>query len=89
MGLWSAEALLVGPTRPPLQVVVNGRAGASCGHLRTCILEQPRLERSALAEQPVTRHRIAVRDGVHDVGLLQHAAVDLPALGDELPVVFL
>ena len=68
MGLWSAEALLVGPTRAPLQVVVNGRAGASCGHLRTCIdglfdriLEQLRLERSALAEQPVSRRRIAVR----------------------------
>jgi hypothetical protein len=36
MGLWSAEALLVGPTRSPLQVVVNGRARASCGDLRTC-----------------------------------------------------
>src|SRR5262249_35655024 len=62
MGLWPAEALLVGPTRPPLQVVVNGRARASCGHLRIAsmaffdrLLEQPRLERSALAEQPVSR----------------------------------
>jgi len=96
MGLWSTEALLVGYTRPPLQVVVNGRARASCGHLRTCIdglfdplLEQPRLERSALAEQTVSRRRIAVSDVVHDAGLLQHAAVDLLALGGELPVVFL
>jgi len=53
------------------------------------ILEQPRLEGSALAEQPVSRRRIAVRDIVHDMGLLQHAAVDLPALGGELPGVFL
>src|SRR5262245_61002233 len=59
MGLWSAEALLVGFTRPPLRAVVNGRARASCGHLRTCIdglfdrlLEQPRLERSALQSSP-------------------------------------
>ena len=37
MGLWSAEALLVGPTRAPLQVVVNGPARTACGHLRTCI----------------------------------------------------
>src|SRR5262249_54630872 len=89
----SAEALLVGPTRPPLQMVVNGRARASCGHLRTSIdglltafLSNPRLERSGLAEQPVSRRRIAVRDIVHDVGLLQHAAGDLPALCGELRV---
>ena len=88
MGLWSAEALLVGFTRPPLQVVVNGRARASCGHFRR-LLEQPRLERSALAEQPVSRRCIAVRDIVYEVRLLQLAAVDLPALGGELPVVFL
>jgi hypothetical protein len=42
-----------------------------------------------LAEQPVSRRRIAVSDVVHRVGLLQHAALDLPALGGELPVVFL
>jgi hypothetical protein len=32
---------------------------------------------------------IAVRDVVHDIGLLQHAAVNMPALGGELPVVLL
>jgi hypothetical protein len=52
------------------------------------LLEQSRLEQSALAVQPVSRRRIAVRDVVHDVGLLQRAAVDLPASG-ELPVLFL
>src|SRR5215467_838627 len=31
------------------------------------LLEQPPLERRALAEQPVSRRRIAVRDVVHDV----------------------
>src|SRR5262249_26884480 len=45
--------------------------------------KQPRLERSALAEQPVSRRRIAVHDVVHDVGLLQDAALDLPALRGE------
>lgn len=45
------------------------------------------METEYACRQPVSRRRIAVPDVVHDVGLLQHAAVDLPALGGELPVV--